>query len=242
MKLTIDYEALEALYNETPSLKDLWDKASLLGYVTGDVKEPEVTNLFSIMYKQFRIKAKHKGINQIRKGNSQYSLLEDIVMDAMVFCKEFGFTYRQGFFKFLSIASDQGWLKLNTLKYKGDKISDLMSVEREILDDSNEEITFRLKNAFSQYNLINYSYPLEDQDNPLTHVHFVRAAKVCVKENVSPSTFINKVGEIWSWTAQPLEPKNLYSKHTMNNLYLGDVPKVSKVVTVKLKKGFERYD
>ncbi len=240
--LKIPKEDLRGLYTKTSSFEELWDILEFSGYV--DEKATlnlDLDYLFARIYKNFRVRAKHKGIHLISPGNRQWTLLMGVTEDAEVFCKEFSFSYREGFIKYLSIAQELGVLKLNSLRYNGDKISSYYAMGKEIEEDPHSDLTFRTKEIFIKNILIRYGVVEQDIDSPHFHIHFVRFTKECHQRKINPISFINIVFDIWAWTQEPLNPKNIHSEYTFKASASTEIPTmVAKKVT--LHKGKDRYD
>jgi hypothetical protein len=245
MKVIINREELESLYDLFPSKESLLQALEDRGYVLLGETDKDHVGVFNRVFTMVRRRAYIQGVKPYKPGTPAWNTLSSIADEAWIFSKEYEMDMRVGFVKFLEIAKDQGWLGLRELAMNKFKISELYSLEVALMQDPNAQLTEQIFRVFSG-EIANRFGIFKEYSEPDQYIHFVKASEYCLKLNLQAAEFVEKILEAWAWTGDPITPKKLYSKATQDMLEARDgyMIKGNKPVTkkVKIKKGFERWE
>ena len=241
MKVVIEIEELRSLLDKIPK-EDLIEYLEDHGYVSmGDSDTRDWDSLFNKVYTSYRRKVFKVRVKPYSPGTKAWSLLSSIVEEAMVFCKEYGLEYRDGFIEFLDTANELGILHLTKLIRNKYKISSYYGVKSYIDNDPNKEFTDNLYKAFFEELATKYGVYKEWLD-PEVFISFVKASEIFVKMNIQPMEAVARASDFWDWTNSPLTPDKLVNKKFLDSLSMDIKPVQVKSKKVKIKRGFERWE
>ena len=241
MKVVIERDRLECLLRDLdPNL--IMAHLEEHGYILQDSEVPdeEPQLLFNKLYTAFRRKVFRVRVKPYVPNTRAWKLLEPIVEEAMVFSKEFGLEYREGFIKFFEVANELNILHLSKLVRNKHKISLHYNNEFEIESDPNKSYTDYLYKAFFEEVALRYGV-YKEWDSPESFVLFVRASKLLNKTGVQPREAVKRAADFWDWTNTPLTPDKLNNKKFIDLVSTDLKPVQVETKKVKIKKGADRW-
>lgn len=243
MKVLINLEELEFLYDLFPSKESFIQALGDRGYVSSGETDKDHVGVFNRIFTLFRKRQYIKGVKPYKPGTPAWATLTSIADEAWIFSKEFDMDMREGFAKFMEIAKDNGWMGLKDLSRNKFKITSLYELEKELMEDKNSYLTDEIYRVFTGEMANRYGI-FKDYSVPEQYIHFVKASAYCKSLNLQATEFVEKVIDVWAWTGNPILPHKLYAKSTQEAMQSAEglVPVQPKVRKLKIRKGHERWE
>jgi hypothetical protein len=244
MRIIISKEELEYLYDRFPGKEAFFEALEDMGYIDGAKVDLDYVSVFNRIYTLMRKRAFFKGVKAYKPGTPSWRTVTSIADEALIFCKEFDYPNREGFHKFITIAANQGWIGLKKFSMNKFKVTELYSLELEVMNAKFPELAEAIYKAYSG-ELANRYGVFKDYTEPDDYVHFIRASLYCKELGMQALDFVSHIMDLWAWTGNPIHPRKLYHKTTKSMAENNDgstIVSQAKVKKIKIRKGFDRWE